>query len=496
MKNRRFTTVTALLLLCSTMLAAVSCASDKPDTANSDTTAADTQATEAADTSPGADLPDYDGKGAEFVILSRSEAPFDTDFDLEAETGDTINDATYLRDRTVEERLNVDIKALKIEGDYTKYDNFHTYFTQSIMAGSNDFQLVSGYTYRIASTTLDGSFVDWYTVPYIDLEKPWWAEGFLEAASINNHSYIITGDLSSSFLQFTYAVFFNKNMAEAFDVSDVYGIVKDGKWTLDKMEEIGAEVSADLNGDGVMDHTDRWGFVTGRSTRTDAFLYAFEVPLSARDNDGIPYLLGVTEKYQQVIEAVNDLLWNNSVGYLYWDYSATDETIAVFTDGHCLFTPNRLFDASFLRDMDDDFGIIPYPKWDEAQEDYHTYYDDRCSSFAVPVTAPDLELVGIVTELMAAKSYEFVRPAIYEVALKTKYARDDDSQEMIDMILDSMIFEFTNIYAYSFGNQQSPAHSLRINVRKNSNDLTSYFATLDSVYTETMEKLISSVTGQ
>ena len=364
------------------------------------------------------------------------------------------------------------------------------------MAGANDFQLVSGYTYRIAAATLDGSFVDWYSVPYIDLESPWWSEGFLEAASINNHSYIITGDLSSTFLQYTYAVFFNKNMAKSFNVGDIYQIVKDGKWTLEKMEEIGAGVSADLNGDGKMDHTDRWGFVTGRSTRTDAFLYAFEVPLSERDENGIPYLLGVTDKYQQVIEAVNNLLYNNGVGYLYWDYNATNETIAVFTDGHCLFTPNRLYDASFLRSMEDDFGIIPYPKWDEAQEEYHTYYDDRASSFSIPITAPDLELVGIVTELMAAKSYEFVRPAIYDVALKTKYARDDDSQEMIDMILDSMIFEFTNIYARSFGDPKGPAHSLRMNVRKNTNDLTSYFATNDSLYKETMEKLISSVTGK
>jgi len=491
--------ITAALLALLTLLPMIAACSSDDSGNTADTTAADTaQAAETTteDTSPGSKLPDYDAKGAEFIILTRAETPFDMDFALDAETGDTINDATYKRDRTVEEKLNVDIKALKVDGDYTNYDAFQKYFSQSIMAGSNDFQLISGYTYRMASATLDGSFVDWYSIPYIDLESPWWSDGFLEAASIKNHSYIITGDLSSTFLQYTYAVFFNKNMAKSFGINDVYGIVNDGAWTLEKMEELGAKVSADLNGDGKMDHTDRWGFVTGRSTRTDAFLYAFEVPLSARDENGIPYLLGVTDKYQQVIEAVNNLLYTNGVGYLYWDYSATDETIAVFTEGHCLFTPNRLYDAGLLRSMEDDFGIIPYPKWDDKQDEYHTYYDDRASSFCVPVTAPDLELVGITTELMAAKAYEFVRPAIYDVALKTKYARDDDSQAMIDMILDSMIFEFTNIYAFSFGNQKGPAHSLRMNVRNNSNDLTSYFATNETVYAETMEKLISSVTGQ
>ena len=97
---------------------------------------------------------------------------------------------------------------------------------------------------------------------------------------------------------------------------------------------------------------------------------------------------------------------------------------------------------------------------------------------------------------MAAKSYEMVRPAVYDVALKTKLSRDDESAEMLDIILDSMLFEFTNIYAYAFGDQKSPAHSLRMNMRNASTDLASYFASYESLYTETMDKLISAVTGE
>ena len=109
---------------------------------------------------------------------------------------------------------------------------------------------------------------------------------------------------------------------------------------------------------------------------------------------------------------------------------------------------------------------------------------------------PDLEFVGIVTELMSAKSYEMVRPAVYDVALKTKIARDDESAEMLDIILDSMIFEFTNIYACAFGSRKSPAHSLRAKMYEPSTDIASFFAANESLHNEIMKKLVTAVTGE
>ena len=56
---------------------------------------------------------------------------------------------------------------------------------------------------------------------------------------------------------------------------------------------------------------------------------------------------------------------------------------------------------------------------------------------AVPITATNLERTGIITEALSAESYKRVIPAYYETALKTKYARDDESVQMLDMIANS-----------------------------------------------------------
>lgn len=492
MKNRKLSALTALLLVFGTAMSMLACSSEPSDKTVGESSAADTSATEPAETAPGDHLPEYNANGASFTVLGRDEEPYHGEFLMEEETGDTIDDAVYRRNMIVEEKLNVDIKAVERGGYSSNYASFIEAVTTSILAGDNAYQLIGGYTYRFASSTLDGNFLDWYEIPYVELDREWWSGGFTEAASIGNHSYIATGDLSPSYLQFTFAIFYNKNLAKDFGIENIYDTVRNGEWTLDKMNELGELAVADMNGDGKMDFNDRFGFMTDQSTRVDGFLYAFEVPLSERDADGIPYIVGVTDKYQKVLEAINELLWESGVGYM--DKKFDDHTM--FADGLCLFTPNRLYDASTLREMEDDFGIIPYPKWDEEQKDYHTYYSDNCTGFAIPITVGDTDLVGIVTELMAAKSYELIRPAVYEVALKTKYSRDDDSAEMIDMILDTMIFDFTNIYAFSFGDQKSPAHGLRMNSRNNSNELASYFAQYEKIYSETMDKLVSSVSGE
>ncbi|MCI8389050.1 MAG: hypothetical protein HFE63_11385 [Clostridiales bacterium] len=50
--------------------------------------------------------------------------------------------------------------------------------------------------------------------------------------------------------------------------------------------------------------------------------------------------------------------------------------------------------------------------------------------------------VGILLEALAFDSYINVIPSYKEIVLKTKSARDDESAAMIDIIIDSISFEF------------------------------------------------------
>ncbi|MDD4773513.1 MAG: hypothetical protein PHZ09_07890 [Eubacteriales bacterium] len=478
-------------ILCALLLAAfvlplfISCA-DEAKTADIAQTTAPAQESQTSDS-----LPEVVYDGAEFTMLARAEDDYKDEFLVDEQVGDIIKDNVYHRNRGVEERFDIKFSPVLLKGHGPDYDNFIATVRGSISAGDDIYNLVGGYTYRLAADSVDGSFINWYKVPYINLDKPWWSDGFLDAAAVGNSSYIVTGDLSHMFLQYTFAVFFNKNLANDFSVPDLYGTVKSGDWTIDLMAEYMKLASADLNGDGKGDIGDRWGFVTDPSTRLDAFLYALEVPISAKDENGIPYIIGPTDKYQSVIEKLNTLMHDSGDTYIDADFMPN----MLFAQNLALFSPMRLSEALTLRSMESDFGIIPYPKWDKAQKEYHTYYSDNCTCFVIPKTVSDLDFCGIIVEALAAESYRLVRPAVYEVALKTKYARDNESQDMIDIILDTMLFDFTNIYAFAFGDQQGPAHSLRMNVRAKSNDITSYFAKKEGIYSETLKKLIDAMTA-
>ena len=94
-----------------------------------------------------------------------------------------------------------------------------------------------------------------------------------------------------------------------------------------------------------------------------------------------------------------------------------------------------------LRKMETDFGVLPIPKFDEAQEKYYSTMNSTFGVVAVPVTSTDLDRAGIILEAMAVESISTVSPAFYEVSLQGKVFRDDDSQEMLDIIFANKVYD-------------------------------------------------------
>ena len=64
----------------------------------------------------------------------------------------------------------------------------------------------------------------------------------------------------------------------------------------------------------------------------------------------------------------------------------------------------------------------------------------------IPVTVPDPEMSSIILEALSCESFNRVVPAYKDVALKSKFARDEDSSEMIDVILEHRIIDFGDSY--------------------------------------------------
>ena len=116
-------------------------------------------------------------------------------------------------------------------------------------------------------------------------------------------------------------------------------------------------------------------------------------------------------------------------------------TDTYFQDDQALFADHTFYSACLLRDMASDFGIIPFPKFDEAQERYGSVAEAGSRITTVPAVVKDTELVGAVLEMMHYLSYRDVIPAYYETTLKQKVSRDSVSAQMLDLILENIYYD-------------------------------------------------------
>jgi hypothetical protein len=72
----------------------------------------------------------------------------------------------------------------------------------------------------------------------------------------------------------------------------------------------------------------------------------------------------------------------------------------------------------------------------------------------VPVGQEDLSRTGSILEAMAAESMFTLKPAYYDIALKGKYIRDEDSEDMLDLIFDSKIYDLGWLYQIGGYNEE------------------------------------------
>lgn len=123
----------------------------------------------------------------------------------------------------------------------------------------------------------------------------------------------------------------------------------------------------------------------------------------------------------------------------YYD-AMPDWEIEMFKNDRVLFANSTLRYMESLRDMDTDFGIIPYPKQDEEQEKYYVrlgYWN-----------APLVQVTNAETEMTGALNAEYncvVRPKFFDTALKGKIARNEESVRMLDLILESRVIDVGDV---------------------------------------------------
>ena len=409
------------------------------------TESTDTTETTATETTALTDsVPELDFDGAQFRTIEQSSTSYGM-YTAEA-NGDVVNDAIFDRNGRIEERFNIEF----IETQRMTSGEISNMVSKAVMSGSDEFDLVFGQMYESARDAQSGIFLDWNTIPYVDFDKPWYVKSISDAA-VGGKLYLIESELSLGYSQQTWMMLYNKTKADELgNIPDLYQIVEDGGWTLDLLNQLTADVYQDLNGDTVRDDTDFYGFAgTPGGCLLAAFMYGADAKIAEVNADLEVEQLIDSEKTLGVLSTMSELFYTNS-GTIFWNEALRGTGRVLFPKSVVLFSAmqvNDLVREDFgMRNMADEFGVLPLPKYDEAQAEYYTAVDGGADIMVVPATVTNTELVGAIVEAMSAASYNDVIPAYIGQAIEQKGTRDEESIMIMREILDSRVIDFAYLY--------------------------------------------------
>ncbi len=401
--------------------------------------------------------------------------------------GEIMNDTVFERTGRIEAKYDVRIvndTASDVTAEYQK-----TY-----LAGQQDWDvLVAGFS-AVLGQTNNGYTLDLGTVPYIDFEKPWWDTNVAKSMRIGNSVFSAIGAMNTWTDSHTYAVVFNKEMAKNFGV-DAYQLVRDNKWNLDTFSAILEQVTNDEDGNGEMDHNDRYGAV-GEFFNFNLHMLASDVFVIGHDDEGFP-VLDLSERLFTAAERVCSLMCSGNYLLAEKLQGKVDDVWGNglrfnFRSGNSLFYVGGIEQLLIFRDLDTDIGLLPFPKYDEAQTEYrHTFSTYWSSIMFLPRNSETVDFTGAMLEAINADSYYSTSIAYYDVVLKGKAMRDQESCEMLEIIRQSRTIDPE--LAYNF---LGAANAYTTALQSGSADkLASTFEKMRKVADKNIQKLIDNIGG-
>lgn len=374
-------------------------------------------------------------------------------------TGESVQDSVYQRNLEVEEMLNCTLNHEELD---LNWDEVQSHIETLVLSGDNsvDYYVndqlglllsgLKGYLLDVADTS---NFVNYY----FDLNSDVYYSDYMKQLSVGDKRFLITGDYFIDTMRAAHVLYMNKNIvADLYGDSDaIYEMVLNDEWTLSKMNEVIAEAYQDTNGDGTTDDDDRYG-LTGHTSGWSVPYYAFYFSTNCKvvsfDSDGLPY---IDESCQEKISKMAELLITMDSGNGVYKTTSVADSLQKFVNGGAMFTFFQKvgdMEQSSIRDFDG-MGVVPYPKMDESQEKYMTLVHDTAEMGAVPATTVGeaATAVSAVIQVLSTHAHEYLLEGYYEVALKSKYAQDMYTAQMLDIVVDGISAPFEFAYELGFG---------------------------------------------
>lgn len=403
------------------------------------------------------DLPADLNYGGETVTILYWDDNFHDEFNIVESSDDMVENAVYMRDVSVKERLNVKLKYIGTPGWQTA--PFVQFLHKDVFGGACEYDIACSASISVASCATSGLCEDLLDYDYIDFDKPWWPAALTEEATINRKLYFASGDISTSYLYEMYINFFNLDLVEQFKIKeDLTAMAVDGKWTWDKLYEYSNVVGCvEKNNDNVPSNGDIFGFIIETGS-VDCAFFSAGFNMFSHDNTGG---ISVDEECfganaDKFVSELNDFIHNSGSAHYTVpksegndDANDTEKSSKwMFSRGEALFIFGRAIVAKdvFAQASGLEYGILPIPKLNEDQEQYVSTLSNQFTLYSISTGSQDPEMTSAVIECMASQSHRQVTPVLYETIMKLRYAPTAASSQVYDIVRETTTFDLSRIF--------------------------------------------------
>ena len=367
-------------------------------------------------------------------------------------TGDLVNDAVYARNTQVEEFFNIDLQIKSMPCAWADRQTFTAEVSKQVLAGDPTWDMVVGQSAVMCTGLNSQYYTNIAEMPGMDLSKPWWITNLYERLEINGKLFGIYGDMNLSLYGDMHGIFFSSAIIAENKLENPYDLVKNNQWTLDKMLTMAEQAGGDLDGTaGASKEGDRIGIIAIDNPMR-AFGTSLGCEVVTRGEDGaLVFPAAPSERHIDFYTKISNAFVDGSYN-LKFKNDTYEESLQILAEDRALFVPSYLnyISNAIMRDMKGDFGILPYPKYDETQENYISQIGTgaTCTTFPQNIAKP--ELSAQVANYMGYLGSETLVGTYFETYLQERLSRTPEMQDMLTLIRETATANLTTVYAALF----------------------------------------------
>jgi len=414
----------------------------KTENTTAEVTVAETELETESEYKPDISQKNYDD---EFYLLIQPGSNIFEFHWVEKSENDVLSQAIFERQQKVNAHLGVEVVGIEAE----HYADYVEPFKNRIKNkdGTVD-ALLTHYFFGVDGFVSGNYLANYNDYPQIDISADYWNSEIMEDISIDGEMFLGKSDFN---ILCAFVVMFNKDMMEKYgDELDetVYEMVDNYHWTLDKMISLANLVYIDATGDGkTIDDT--FGIASEQDAAANGFLLSSDISIISPDDSG-NYVITVyndvnKEKTTTVVEKLHELSKSN-YGW-FWPWAG--EYPIEFQSGRALMTWMNTNKLPNYLDYDLNFGVLPYPMYDENQKDVGYRSLQYGGFIGIPTYVRNAEMVGDTLEMLAFYS-ENVNTAYYEKLLGKQVADTTHDSRMLQIVWDGIGTDFAQTFYGSF----------------------------------------------